>query len=135
MLTARVLSQYLVLSSKTIRPNVPRSARCVGHCEMTWPAVCLVAPLLLFENEARSRSCIYEQICRRLNLTQEARSKPIPKGVKQTLETKSWNADELLEFSMLRFLFARMFISFPRTSTHGLLDFSRSLLTSYDQCN
>ena len=34
MLTVRDFSQHLVSSSKTIRPNIPRGARCMGHCEM-----------------------------------------------------------------------------------------------------
>ena len=34
MLTVRDFSQHLVSLSKTIRPNIPRGARCMGHCEM-----------------------------------------------------------------------------------------------------
>ena len=34
MLTVRDFSQHLVSSSKTIRPNIPQGARCMGHCEM-----------------------------------------------------------------------------------------------------
>ena len=34
ILTVRDFSQHLVSSSKTIRPNIPRGARCMGHCEM-----------------------------------------------------------------------------------------------------
>ena len=34
MLTVRDFSQHLVSSSKTIRLNIPRGARCMGHCEM-----------------------------------------------------------------------------------------------------
>ena len=34
MLTVRDFSQHLVSSSKTIGPNIPRGARCMGHCEM-----------------------------------------------------------------------------------------------------
>ena len=34
MLTVRDFSQHLVSSSTTIRPNIPRGARCMGHCEM-----------------------------------------------------------------------------------------------------
>ena len=34
MLTVKDFSQHLVSSSKTIRPNIPRGARCMGHCEM-----------------------------------------------------------------------------------------------------
>ena len=34
MLTVRDFSQHLVSSSITIRPNIPRGARCMGHCEM-----------------------------------------------------------------------------------------------------
>ena len=34
MLTVRDFSQHLVSSSKTIKPNIPRGARCMGHCEM-----------------------------------------------------------------------------------------------------
>ena len=41
MLTARVLSQHLVSSSNTIKPDIPWSARCVGYCEMM-SAICSV---------------------------------------------------------------------------------------------
>ena len=34
MLTVRDFSQHLVSSSKIIRPNIPRGARCMGHYEM-----------------------------------------------------------------------------------------------------
>ena len=34
MLTIRDFSQHLVSSSKTIKPNIPRGARCMRHCEM-----------------------------------------------------------------------------------------------------
>ena len=34
MLTVRDFNQHLVSSFKTIRPNIPRGARCMGHCEM-----------------------------------------------------------------------------------------------------
>ena len=34
MLTVMDFSQHLVSSSKAIRPNIPRGARCMGHCEM-----------------------------------------------------------------------------------------------------
>ena len=36
MLTVRDFSQHLVSSSKTITPNIPRGAQCMGHCEMMW---------------------------------------------------------------------------------------------------
>ena len=36
MLTVKDFSQHLVSSSKTIRPNIPRGAQCMGHCEVMW---------------------------------------------------------------------------------------------------
>ena len=53
MLNARVLSQHLVSSSNTIRPDIPWSARCVGHCKMIWLEVCSVAAYSQFKHGVR----------------------------------------------------------------------------------
>ena len=53
MLAVAVLSQHLVSSSKTVRPASSRGARCMGHAEITWSAVSLVAPHSQFDEEAR----------------------------------------------------------------------------------
>ena len=40
MLAVVVLSQHQVSSSIAVRPLTLRDARCVGHAEITWSAVC-----------------------------------------------------------------------------------------------
>ena len=44
MLTALILSQRRVSSSRANRPRIPFGARCRGQVEMMWSAVCSVAP-------------------------------------------------------------------------------------------
>ena len=53
MLTVTELSQHLVLSIKTVRPIIPRGARCVGHAKIMCSAVCSLAPHSHFAEEAR----------------------------------------------------------------------------------
>ena len=82
MLTMRDFSQHLVSSSKTIRPNISRGARCMGHCEMMWSVVCSLAPHSQFVRGARPHLYMDEQKRptperRRLNLTQAAQGRPI----------------------------------------------------------
>ena len=77
MLTVRDFSQHLVLSSKTIKPNIPLGAGCMGHCEMVWSAVCSLAPHSQFVRGARPHLYMDEQKRptperRRLSLTQAA---------------------------------------------------------------
>ena len=90
MLTAREFSQHLVSSSKTVRPNIPRGARCVGHCEIMWSAVCSVAPHSQFEKGTRPHLYMDEPKRptperRRLSLTQAALGRLMPKGLVLTL--------------------------------------------------
>ena len=40
--------QHRVLSSKTVRPLAPYSARCIGYVIKTWSAICSMAPRLQF---------------------------------------------------------------------------------------
>ena len=75
MLAVMELSQHLVSLSKTVRPVIPRGARCVGHVRIMWSAVCSQAPHSQFAEEARPHLCMDEQkrptsVCRRLSLTQ-----------------------------------------------------------------
>ena len=85
-LTTRVLSQHFVSSSKTIKSGISWGARCVRHCEMTWSAVCSVAPHSQFENGARPHLYLDEQKSRwRLSLTQDALDKRILISLVQTL--------------------------------------------------
>ena len=105
MLTVRDFSQHLVSSSKTIRPNIPRGARCMGHCEMMWSAVCSLAPHSQFVRGARPHLCMDEQKRptperRRLSLTQAALGRPIPKGLVLALGMKAWSDDALAEYFM-----------------------------------
>ena len=44
MLAVIVLSQHQVLSFKTVKPRAPYVARCIGHANRTWFAVCSMTP-------------------------------------------------------------------------------------------
>ena len=58
MLTIKVFSQNLVLSFKTIRPDIPWGALCVGHCGIMWSVLCSVTPHSQFKKIA-SHNCPY----------------------------------------------------------------------------
>ena len=60
MLAVIESSQHFVSSSKTVRPIIPRGARCVGHVKIMWSAVCSLAPHLHFAEEARPHLCMDE---------------------------------------------------------------------------
>ena len=80
MLAEVLLSQYRVLSSKTIRPRAPYGARCIGHAVRTWSTVCSGAHSQFGEG-ARPHLCMGEwnrptPVHRRLSLTQAARVSP-----------------------------------------------------------
>ena len=82
MLAVVLLSQHLVLSSKTIRPRAPCGARCIGHTVSTWCAVCSEVPHSQFGEGARPHLCMDEwnhptPVLRWLSLTQAAWGKPI----------------------------------------------------------
>ena len=77
-------------------------ARCVGHCEMTWSAVCSLAPHSQFGNGARPHLRFDEQkrptLERRwLSLIQDALDKPI--DLVLTLGMKALIDDRLLRWS------------------------------------
>ena len=150
MLTAMEFSQHLVSSSKTVRPDIPRGARCVGQCEIMWSAVCSVAPHSQFGEGARPHLCMDDlkrptPERRRLSLTQAVLGKLIPRGLALTLGMKAWSADILLEYSMSHFAFVhwaartpisdRLSSSFRAAGTNGRLDFSLSLRASCDPYN
>ena len=88
MLAVIELSQNLVSSSKTVRPIIPRGARCVGHVKKMWFAVCSLAPHSHFAEEARPHLCMDEPkrptpVRRQLSLTQAFLVKLIPMGLVQ----------------------------------------------------
>ena len=90
MLEVMELSQHFVSSFKTVRPIIPQSARCEGHVNIMWSAVCSLAPHLHFAEEARRHLCKDEPkrptpICKRLSLTQAVLVKLIPIGLVLTL--------------------------------------------------
>ena len=60
MLAVTKLSKHLVSSFKTVRPIIPRGARCVGHHKIIWSAVCSPAPRSHFAEEARHYLCMDE---------------------------------------------------------------------------
>ena len=60
MLAVIELSQHLVSSSKTVRPIIPRGARCVGHVKILWSVVCSLAPYSHFAEGARPHLCMDE---------------------------------------------------------------------------
>ena len=90
MLAVMELSQHLVSSSKTIRSIIPRGARCVGHVEIMWSAVCSLEPHSHFAEEARPHLCMDKPkrptpVRRRLSLTQAVLVKLIPMCLVMTL--------------------------------------------------
>ena len=90
MLAVMELSQHLVSSSKTVRPIIPQSVRCMGHVKIIWSAVCSLAPHSYFAEEARPHLCMNEPkrtkpVRRRLSLTKAVLIKLIPIGLALTL--------------------------------------------------
>ena len=74
MLEVMELSQHLVLSSKTVRPIIPRGARYMGYVKIMWSEVCSLALHSYFTEEARPHLCMNEPkrstpVRRRLILT------------------------------------------------------------------
>ena len=85
MLAVIELSQHLVSSSKTVRPIIPRGARCVGHVKIMWSAVCSLAPHSHFAEGAKPHLRMDKpkrptQVRTRLSLIQAALVKLIPIG-------------------------------------------------------
>ena len=147
MLSVRDFSQQLVLFSKTIRPNITRGARCMGHCEMMWSTVCSLAPHSQFVRGARPHLYMDEQKRptperRRLSLTQAALGRPIPKGLVLALGIKAWSDDALAEYSTSHFVFVhsaaqtsisdRLSSNFRAAGTNERLNFNLFLHTSCD---
>ena len=131
ILTVRDFSQHLVLSSKTIRPNIPRGTRCMGHYEMMRSAVCSLAPHSQFVRGARPYLYIDEQ------------KRPTPeRSLVLALGMKAWSDDALAEYSMSHFVFVhsaartsiseRLCSNFRAAGTNERLDFKLSLHTSCD---
>ena len=147
MLTVKDFSQHLVPSSKTIRSNIPRGARCMGHCEMMWSAVCSLAPHSQFVRGARPHWYMDEQKRptperRGLTLTHAALGRPIPKGLVLALGIKARSDDALAEYSMSHFVWAartsiseRLSSNFRAAGTNERVDFNLSLHTSCDSLN
>ena len=86
MLAVVELSQHLVSSSKTVRPIIPRGARCAGHVKIMWSAVCSLAPHSRFAEGAKPHLCMDElkrptPVRMRLSLTQAVLVKLIPIGL------------------------------------------------------
>ena len=105
MLAVVLLSQYRVLSSKTVRPRAPCSARCIGHAVSTWSAVCSEVPHLQFGEGARPHLCMDEwnrptPVRRRLSLTQAAWGKPIPTGLALLPGTKAQSLEAFSQYSV-----------------------------------
>ena len=97
--------EHLVLSSETVRPIIPRSARCVEHVKIMWSAVCSLTPHLHFTEEARPHLCTNEPkypmpVHRQLSLTQAVLVKLILIGLLLTLEMKIQSADILFKYSV-----------------------------------
>ena len=108
MLEVVSLSQHRFLSSKTVRPRAPCGARCIGHAVSTWSAVCSEAPHSQFGEGERPHLCMDEwnrptPVCRRLNLTQATRGKPISIGLAPVPGTKARSPEAF--FTILRFPF------------------------------
>ena len=90
MLAVMELIQDLVSSSKTVRPIIPRGARCMGHVKIMRFKVCSLAPHSHFAEEARPHLCMEEPkrptpVRRLLSLTQAILVKFIPIGLVLTL--------------------------------------------------
>ena len=90
MLAVTELSQHLVSSFKTIRPIIPRGARCVEQVKIMWSAVCSQTLHSHFAEEARPYLCMGKPkrptpARRRLSLAQIAIVKLVPIGFALTL--------------------------------------------------
>ena len=104
MLAVVLLSQYRVLSSKTVRTRAPYGARCIGHAVRTWSAVCSEAPHSQFGEGARPYLCIDvwnrpTPVRRRLSITHAARSKPISTGLALVPGTKARSLEAFSQYS------------------------------------
>ena len=137
MLAVTELSQHLVSSSKTVRPIIPRGARCVGHVKIMWSTVCSLAPHFYLAEGARTHLCMDERkrptpVRMRFSLTQAVLVKLIPIGLVLTLGMYTPSADIFLEYSVSHVKFvhwaARVSNSdklrkFPRGRSKGMSRF------------
>ena len=94
MLTALILSLRRVSSSRTNTPCIPFGARCRGHLEMMWSAVCSEAPHSQFGEGAAPYLYMDEwnrptPVRRRFSFTQDVLGKPIPRGLGLALGIKA----------------------------------------------
>ena len=95
MLTALILSQRRVSSSRTNRACIPFGARCRGYVEMMWSAVCSEAPHSQFGEGATPRYLYMDEwnrptpVRRRFSFTQDVLGKPIPRSLGLALGIKA----------------------------------------------
>ena len=94
MLTALVLSQRRVSSSRTNRPCIPFGARYRGHVEMMWSAVYSEAPHSQFGEGATPHWYMDEwnrptPVHRRFSFTHDVLGKSIPRGLGLALGIKA----------------------------------------------
>ena len=87
-------SQRRVSSSRTNRPCIPFGARCRGHVEIMWSAVCSEAPHSQFGQGAAPHLYMDEwnrptPVRRRFSFTQDVLGKPIPRGLGLALGIKA----------------------------------------------
>ena len=144
MLAVMLLSQHRVSSSKTVTPCAPYGARCMGHANGAWSAVCLAAPHWQFGEGAKHHLFMDEwnRPTPVLNLTQAARGKPIPTGLAPVLSTKARSLEAFSQYSIFPLWFvhsearmpspARLFKRFRAAGTNGRLDLSLSWRVSED---
>ena len=101
MLAVMKLRQYLVSSSKTVRPIIPENARCMRYVKTMWSAVYLLVPHSHFAKKVRPHLCMEEPkrptpVCRQLSLTKVVLAKLIPIGLGLTQEMWTPSAEHTL---------------------------------------
>ena len=141
------LSQPLVSLSKTVRPIIPRGARCLGHVEIMWSAVCSLAPHSQFAEKARPHLCMDETkrptlLHKQLGLTQDVLVELIPMDLVLTLGVQTQRANVLLDYSVSHVKFVNWAARMPNLDNlcnnlraagrNGCLDFSLPLLEACD---
>ena len=93
MIAVMLMSQYLISSSRSDRPQRSFGVWCVGHTEMMWPAICSCSLHSQLHEKARPHLCMDSQNAQRqfarLNFTQAGLGRPISKDLEPTLGIKS----------------------------------------------
>ena len=89
----------------------------MGHAEITWSAVCLVAPHLQFVKGARPHLYMDERkrptsVRRRLSLIQDVLGEPISKGLVLALGMKARSMDARVFHTSTTFDFSNGYQSF-----------------------